>query len=121
MLFKRDHNNRHGAVRQNSNSRSRGVPSILSDGFKSEGDIISDGEVHILGAHSGNLVAHKLTLGEGGSITGTVSTPLRLVKSVSAGQSYTFSEADLVDWVITKPDGSEEGNLVGKFLDTYKP
>ena len=72
MLFKRDHNNRHGAVRQNSNSRSRGVPSILSDGFKSEGDIISDGEVHILGAHSGNLVAHKLTLGEGGSITGTV-------------------------------------------------
>jgi hypothetical protein len=58
---------------------------------------------------------------EGGSITGTVSTPLRLVKSVSAGQSYTFSEADLVDWVITKPDGSEEGNLVGKFLDTYKP
>jgi hypothetical protein len=58
---------------------------------------------------------------EGGSITGTITTPLRLVKSVSAGQSYTFSEADLVDWVITKPDGSEDGNRVGKFLDTYKP
>jgi hypothetical protein len=31
------------------------------------------------------------------------------------------SEAELLDWLITKPDGSEEGNVVGKFLDTYRP
>jgi uncharacterized protein YegJ (DUF2314 family) len=58
---------------------------------------------------------------EGGAITGIISSHLQLIKDRSAGQSYTFDESDLIDWVITKPDGSEEGNVVGKFLDTYKP
>ena len=58
---------------------------------------------------------------EGDAISGIISSHLQLVRSFTAGQSYTFNEADLVDWVITKPDGSEEGNVVGKFLDTYTP
>ena len=58
---------------------------------------------------------------EDGAITGIISSQIALVKGFTAGQSYTFKEADLIDWVITKPDGSEEGNVVGKFLDTYKP
>jgi hypothetical protein len=58
---------------------------------------------------------------EGDSITGIISSHLQLVRGFTPGQSYTFKETDLVDWVITKPDGSEEGNVVGKFLDTYKP
>jgi hypothetical protein len=33
----------------------------------------------------------------------------------------TFSETEMVDWVISKPDGTEEGNVVGNFLDTYEP
>ena len=37
----------------------------------------------------------------------------------SFGDSYQFSESDLLDWLITHPDGSEEGNFVGKFLDSY--
>ena len=32
-----------------------------------------------------------------------------------------LAESDLLDWVIRKPYGSEEGNVVGKFLDTYNP
>ena len=58
---------------------------------------------------------------EGDSITGIISSHLQLVRSFTAGRSHSFRDADLVDWVITKPDGSEEGNVVGKFLDTYKP
>ncbi len=58
---------------------------------------------------------------EGDSIRGIISSPLRSVGGFTAGQSYTFKETELIDWVITKPDGSEEGNVVGKFLDTYKP
>jgi hypothetical protein len=27
----------------------------------------------------------------------------------------------LLDWLITRPDGTEEGNVVGKFIDTYRP
>jgi uncharacterized protein YegJ (DUF2314 family) len=63
----------------------------------------------------------RVTAIEGDSISGIISSHLQLVRSSTAGQSYTFSEADLVDWAITKPDGSEEGNVVGKFLNTYKP
>lgn len=53
----------------------------------------------------------------GDSITGTIASDLLTVKGYRTGESYTLAEADLVDWLITKPDGSEEGNVVGKFLD----
>jgi hypothetical protein len=32
-------------------------------------------------------------------------------------RGYSFQESELVDWLISRPDGSEEGNVVGKFLD----
>jgi hypothetical protein len=38
-----------------------------------------------------------------------------------AGDRYATAEAELLDWLIAKPDGAEEGNVVGKFLDTYQP
>ncbi len=94
MWFKRDRNNRHGASNMSSNSKSKGgVPSILSAGFKSEGDIVSDGEVHIMGSHSGNLVVHKLTLGEGGSITGTVEAESALINGNLSGRLTAVSVA----------------------------
>ena len=37
------------------------------------------------------------------------------------GEPVVCNEQDVLDWTISKPDGSEEGNFVGKFLDTYKP
>jgi hypothetical protein len=37
-----------------------------------------------------------------------------------SGDPYKLSERDLTDWLISKPDGSEEGNVVGKFLDEWK-
>jgi hypothetical protein len=43
-----------------------------------------------------------------------------IVSGFKLGQTYTFNESDLIDWFISKPDGSEEGNVVGKFLDTLK-
>ena len=56
-----------------------------------------------------------------GTITGFIATELLSVKEFKEGQKYAFPEKDLLDWTISKPDGSEEGNFVGKFLDTYKP
>ena len=56
-----------------------------------------------------------------GQIAGTIATRLTIVTEFKAGQSYTLPEKDLLDWLISKPDGSEEGNVVGKFLDTYRP
>ncbi len=55
-----------------------------------------------------------------GAVTGRIWSDVVSVKGYKRGDTYTFKEADMLDWLITKPDGSEEGNAVGKFLDTYK-
>ncbi|HVF67406.1 MAG TPA: DUF2314 domain-containing protein [Pyrinomonadaceae bacterium] len=58
---------------------------------------------------------------KGGRIKGLIWSDIVTVRGHKYGDSYSFPEADLLDWLITKPDGTEEGNFVGKFLDTYKP
>jgi hypothetical protein len=62
----------------------------------------------------------RVTKIDGAAITGIISSDIRLVSGFKAGQAYSFMEPALIDWLITKPDGSEEGNVVGKFLDTQK-
>jgi hypothetical protein len=56
-----------------------------------------------------------------GTIKGLIASDVELVKGFKHGDSYSFRESELIDWTISKPDGTEEGNFVGKFLDTYKP
>ena len=56
---------------------------------------------------------------EAGTIKGIIFSPIQGVSGYAYGQPYSFPESELVDWLIAKPDGSEEGNVVGKFLDTY--
>jgi hypothetical protein len=55
-----------------------------------------------------------------GTVNGRIWSEVLQVKGYRRGEAYSFREADMIDWLISKPDGSEEGNLVGKFLDTYK-
>lgn len=57
----------------------------------------------------------------GGTVHGRIWTELMVVKQYKNQDPYSFPEDRVLDWLITKPDGSEEGNYVGKFLDTYKP
>lgn len=64
----------------------RDVPSILSAGLKVEGDVVSDGEVHIIGSLSGNLTARKLTLGEGGTLNGMVETEMAVINGRLTGR-----------------------------------
>jgi hypothetical protein len=56
-----------------------------------------------------------------GRIEGTITTNPGVVAGYHLGDRYLLSESELVDWTIVRPDGSEEGNLVGRFLDTYRP
>jgi len=35
-------------------------------------------------------------------------------------QPYEFPETEILDWTIQHPDGTEEGNVVGNFLDRYQ-
>jgi hypothetical protein len=53
-----------------------------------------------------------------GKITGTIASDIATVAGYHAGDAYTVAEDAIVDWVISKADGTEEGNLVGKYLDT---
>ena len=56
-----------------------------------------------------------------GKITGRIASQIVAVAGYKQGDEYTLSETDLVDWTISKADGTEEGNVVGKFIETYHP
>jgi uncharacterized protein YegJ (DUF2314 family) len=56
----------------------------------------------------------------GDKITGVLGS-VDILHSYKTGQTITVKESDIDNWVIVRPDGSEEGNYVGKFLDHYKP
>ena len=55
------------------------------------------------------------------NITGSIESELTLVSHYKTGQQITFPESKIDNWVILRPDGTEEGNPVGKFLDHWKP
>ena len=54
----------------------------------------------------------------GRGVTGRIANQVNLVRGYRNGDSLTFPEAEVIDWTISRPDGSEEGNFVGKFLDS---
>lgn len=57
---------------------------------------------------------------ENGRIRGRIASPVRLLTEYRLMQPYELAEADVMDWTIVDPIGVEEGNVVGKFLDTYR-
>lgn len=54
-----------------------------------------------------------------GQVTGVVASTILLVKGFHEHQAITIPESRIIDWLVTKPDGSEEGNVVGKYLDEH--
>jgi hypothetical protein len=55
-----------------------------------------------------------------GRIYGRIGSELGAVRSYRQWQRISFPESDVLDRTIVHPDGREEGNYVGKFIDTYK-
>jgi len=51
-----------------------------------------------------------------GSIKGYIYSKPKNVSGFQFKQPYTFPENHIIDWVITKPGGEQEGNFVGKYL-----
>jgi cytoskeletal protein CcmA (bactofilin family) len=64
----------------------RSAPSILSEGFRVDGDIACSGEIHIAGTLIGNIVAGKITLGESGSINGSVEAETAIINGALQGR-----------------------------------
>lgn len=53
-----------------------------------------------------------------GKVTGRIANIPENVTNYRQGQQITVPESEIRNWVIVRPDGSEEGNLVGKFLES---
>jgi hypothetical protein len=55
------------------------------------------------------------------SAFGRIWNQINVVRGYRLRDPYVASDIEVMDWLIAKPDGTEEGNAVGKFLDTYRP
>jgi len=55
-----------------------------------------------------------------GWVIGKIANEVVTVKGHEQGDVLATQETSILDWTITKPDGSEEGNLVGKFLESQQ-
>ena len=59
---------------------------------------------------------------KGGKVRGTIGNKLGIVTNYRQGEAIEFPESKIMNWVFIRPDGSEEeGNVLGKFLEHYKP
>ena len=63
----------------------------------------------------------KVTSWEDDTIRGILASNMELLTSHKKGEIVNCKESEILDWTISKPNGTEEGNFVGKFLDSYKP
>lgn len=61
-----------------------------------------------------------VTSWEGQTIHGILASDTPIIHR-RPSEVVTCKEQDVLDWTISQADGTEEGNFVGKFLDTYKP
>lgn len=55
-----------------------------------------------------------------GVIQGVIANETNVVTKYKLGDAYSFPEKDLVDWTISHPDGTEEGNFVGKYIESLQ-
>jgi hypothetical protein len=55
------------------------------------------------------------------TVTGHLATHTKQPVGYNFGDQISFPESEVMDWTIVHPDGTEEGNIVGKFMDTYQP
>ncbi len=55
-----------------------------------------------------------------GDISGKIANEIQSLRKYQNGQRIITHEADIRDWTIVNPDGTEEGNVVGKFLEHYQ-
>ena len=55
-----------------------------------------------------------------GIVKGVIANETNVVTKYKLGDAYSFPEKDLVDWTISHPDGTEEGNFVGKYIESLQ-
>ena len=54
---------------------------------------------------------------QGAQLSGEIANELGTVKMYQRGQLIDFPESAVLDWTISRLDGTEEGNYVGKLIE----
>jgi hypothetical protein len=62
----------------------------------------------------------EVTKIDGGQVAGTIASDLTTVREYHLGQAHSFLETEVVDWTIANADGTQEGNIVGRFLAEWQ-
>ena len=78
-----------GTKAERTSSRFTGrdiAPSILSADLKITGDVAGGGELVVAGQVHGDIVAKKITIAEGGTVTGAVEADTAMVAGTLTGQ-----------------------------------
>lgn len=78
------------------------VASLVAEGVTIRGDLATDGDLHLDGAVEGDLRAGRLTIGESGSVTGTVSADSVEIRGAVKG---TISARQVRLWASARVDG----------------
>ena len=66
------------------------------------------------------LVFISVTGIQGDIVEGRIWSTPNVVTTYRVRDRYAFPESQLIDWLITYPDGTEEGNVVGKLMKLPK-
>ena len=63
------------------------------------------------------VVIHEM---RGDTLVGVLASDIRLVHGFAAGMGVLVLPAAVLDWTILHADGTEEGNLIGKWVDSIQ-
>jgi hypothetical protein len=56
----------------------------------------------------------------GDTLVGHLNSEIRVVTGFQRGMRVLVLPDAVLDWTILRPDGSEEGNLIGKWIDSLQ-
>ena len=94
------------------------IPSILGHDLVITGDIIADGEIQIEGRVEGNIKATSLTIGEQGSVNGTIKAGTVIVRGKVSGK-INASRVEMLDTANVTADVVQDSLTIanGAFFD----
>lgn len=74
------------SARKSDRAKRRASPTVIGSGFTFEGDLKSDGELHIAGTVTGNVTARSLTLYKGSTVSGTAKAEKAIINGTLSGR-----------------------------------
>ena len=85
-----------------ASSRKISVASLVAEGFRIRGDVTTDSDLHLDGVVEGDLKVGRLTIGESGSVNGTITAESVEIRGAVTG---TISARQVRLWASARVDG----------------